>query len=114
MKITIKEVTKLARVRELKAIKQTIKSILEDFPETRNDDNLLYYYYCESKHKGFLNMSLGNALQTMKLLGVPPIESIGRARRKLQAEFPHLRAVGNVEAGRMLNEEVYRQFAKTT
>ena len=71
----------------MKNIKQTqklVKEILEKFPQTRNSDMLLYYYVCLEIDKTILKLPFWLVLLDMKSYGLPPIESVGRARRKLQ------------------------------
>lgn len=96
-------------------LKQTTiicKEILESMPHTRNSDHLLYEEYCKRVEPSILSVSFKNVLHLIDHLGISNIESVGRCRRKLQAKYPHLRANANVEAGRMLNEERFREYAK--
>jgi len=44
--------------------------------------------------------------------GFPSYETVGRARRKLQANHPELCGNSNVEAQRMLNEQVFRDYGR--
>lgn len=102
---------------ELKTTTDFVKGILQRCPEARCSDNILYYYVCGivGKEKG-INiemMSMPTFLLNAKKLGFPQFESVRRTRQKLQAEFPELAANTSVEAGRMLNEEVFKDYARS-
>lgn len=102
---------------ELKTTTDFVKGILQRCPEARCSDNILYYYVCGivGKEKG-INiemMSMPTFLLNAKELGFPQFESVRRTRQKLQAEFPELAANASVEAGRMLNEEVFKDYARS-
>ena len=102
----------MGKATELKTTTDLVKDILEKVPETRNNDNLLYYRVCEKLNHVVLGLSFGMVLINQKEFNLPSIETVGRARRKVQEKYAHLRASDNVEAGRMLAEEVFREYAK--
>ena len=79
-------------IKEIKRIKPLVKELLQDFPLTRDNDNLLLLkVWAEQdntlrKEKLFSDFSVGMiAGKYMKF------ESISRARRKVQEENPELR-----------------------
>lgn len=79
-------------IREIKRIKPLVEKLLQDFPLTRDNDNLLLLkVWAEQdntlrKEKLFSDFSVGMiAGKYMKF------ESISRARRKVQEENPELR-----------------------
>lgn len=89
------------RTQDLRNTAKVVRSVLETRNYARNDDMALYYCVCarlmpEVKHKSF-----GAVMAHHKEYGLPPFETVRRARQKLQAEAPELRADA------MLNEEVY-------
>ena len=100
----------------LKTTTGIVKMILKDNPDTRNSDNLLYYHVL--KHVGnrhgidIEKMSVPTFLLKMKDYGLPPFESVRRARQKIQAAHPELAASDEVEAYRSLNEQEYRDYAR--
>lgn len=100
----------------LKTTTGIVKMILKDNPDTRNSDNLLYYHVL--KHVGNLHgidiekMSVPIFLLKMKDYGLPPFESVRRARQKIQASYPELSAKTDVESYRQLNEQEYRDYAR--
>ena len=100
----------------MKNIKQTqilVKEILEKVPQTRNSDMLLYYHVCLEIDKTVLKLPFWIVLLDLKNYGLPPIASVGRARRKLQREFPELKADPDVKAGRTENEAFIKDYART-
>ena len=90
--------------------------IMQKEPQARNNDNYLYLQVLKAiGQKNGIDldsMSVTRFLLQLKPLGFPAFESVGRARRKIQADYPELAANSTVEAGRMLNEEVFRSYAK--
>lgn len=80
---------------EITQIARKVKAILERDTAARDDDYLLYYLivedYDEKMGLGLLNITLGQFLTTREYMGLPAIDTIGRARRKVQEEFPELR-----------------------
>lgn len=78
---------------EIKEIKATVRRVLEDHPNTRADDNALYYHVCKHHAKQidvdlhalhFSTVFLGNPL------GFPKYESVVRLRRMEQRQNPEL------------------------
>lgn len=102
----------MGKLTELRNATKIVQQILEEVPSTRNSDELLYKRYCEIVEPNVLKLSLGAYLDTAKYLSIAQFHSVKRARRRLQEQYPHLRANANVEAGRELNEEAFREYAK--
>lgn len=82
---------------KLYKIEDTVKEVLTDIPETRDDD---FKLIAEVYYKLNFNIA-GTSFAFMMLnhneYGLPPFESITRARRKLQATYKELRATENVQ-----------------
>lgn len=101
---------------ELKNTTALVKSVLKLHPEARNSDNYLYYTVCKiiGRRNGIDidSMSMPRFFLHLKDFGFPGFETVRRSRQKIQAECPELAADANVEAGRMLNEEAFREFAR--
>lgn len=101
------------RIRKLTPI---VKKHLEESVEARNSDNVLYLRVlrdiCRERGIDVENMSVPTLFNNIPALHLPTCESVGRARRKLQSDFPELRANADVEAFRELNEEDMRRYAK--
>ena len=99
----------------MKHIKQThqlVEKILKTVPATRNSDMLLYYHVCLELNKAVLKLPFWLVLLDLKQYGLPPIASVGRARRKLQRECPELRGDPKVKEQRTENEVIIKDYAK--
>ena len=103
-------------MRRLKELSNRVKAILEANENARNSDNILYLHilrsYGEEKGLDIDKMSVPMLFLHCKDMGLPSLESTGRARRKVQELYPYLRGDDNVQAGREMNEEAYRQYAQ--
>lgn len=98
----------------MKNIRQTqgiVREILEQHPETRNSDNLLYVKVVESINANLIYKPFQELFIHAKEYGIPPFESVRRTRQKLQAEFPELRAKKEIEAEREINEHIVKGYA---
>ena len=106
----------MGKFNELKTTTDLVKDILRKYPQTRNSDNELYFRVCAElgKQKGINihTMSMPAFFLHMKDYGFPATESVRRARQKLQAEYPELAAVPEVEGQRNLNEKDFRNYAR--
>lgn len=106
----------MSKSKELKTTTDMVKHILETVPMARNSDNHLYYWVCAmiGKQNGvdIHKMSMPMFLLHLKEYGFPQFESVRRTRQKIQAEYPELAANDRVEGQRMLNEEVFRDYAR--
>lgn len=96
---------------ELRNTTKMVKYVLEKEPRTRNSDNLLWLEVIKLVNQGVLRMPMAIVLQSLKDYNLPSIETVGRCRRKLQAEFPELRASKAVEEFRSGREEAFREWA---
>lgn len=103
----------MGKTRELNNIKEIVKETLTSYPNTRNSDNALYIKVCERLNPEVLNKPFWFVLANMKNEHLPSIETVGRARRKVQEQNADLSAVEDVENERMLNEEIFRDFARS-
>ena len=103
----------MGKLTELRNATVIVKKLLEDEPNTRNSDEVLYKRYCEIVEPKVLALSFGAYLEIAKHLSMAQFHSVKRVRRKLQEEYPHLRANANVEAGRELNKVAFKEFSKT-
>lgn len=101
---------------DLKNTTALVKSILEQDKQCRNSDSFLYLKVLTEvgKRKGIdiENMSIPYFLLNLHGAGLPPFESVRRARQKIQAAHPELAACDCVEGFRAENEAEYRAFAR--
>ena len=100
---------------DLDKLSELVFHILNSKPETRNSDNLLYLEVLKvhgfNTNRNIVSMSVSYFLKNMALYACPKFESVRRARQKIQAKNPELKAVSEVELGRMKNVSDYKKFA---
>lgn len=98
--------------------KEVVHDILKRFPETRNDDYLLWLKVLENvaeRHNipDFTKtMTVGVFLQMAKCSKFPQFETVSRIRRKFQEQYPDLRGSVEVQEARAELEQDYREFAR--
>lgn len=85
-----------------------VKAILEQHPSARNSDFELIAIFARTH--GIYRQPLGEALAIWQNRQLPPFETITRARRKLQEQYPQLRATETVRKRRAESEERHRDF----
>lgn len=99
-------------MKQLNGVKALVKTILEEDEQTRNSDSFLYFRLLERIDKAILTVPVHDFLLGMGLWGIPPFESVRRARQKVQAECPWLAACDKVKEFRSENEDEYVDFAR--
>lgn len=65
-------------------INNIVTNILFDFPEARDDDNILYIKVIDEILPGASQKTFADILTNLKKYKLPPFESVSRARRKVQ------------------------------
>lgn len=95
--------------KEFKQTKKIVKNILNEYPQTRNSDNLLYLTVIETIGKGNIEKPISEILLNLEELGLPCFETVRRTRQKLQVEFPELQACDKVQDFRTEREEEFRK-----
>lgn len=99
----------------MKNIRQTtavVKEMLEQFSDTRDNDNYLYYEVCNTLNPDVLKKPFGEVLSFMSGFGIPPFESVTRARRKVQSKYPELAGSEIARKERSEREIEIRKYAK--
>lgn len=96
---------------KLLKIKNLVQFILENYPKTRSDDELLYLTVCKRLNPSIDKFPFGTVFTHLKSYGLPSFKSVERARRKLQREFPELAADKEVKAARTEQEGKFKAFA---
>jgi hypothetical protein len=91
--------------------KKLVKQVLEENEELRNSDTELYLEICLRVNPLVMLLSFAEVISGLEEFGLPPFETVRRARQKVQAECPHLRPCEVVELFRAENEIAYREFA---
>ncbi len=89
-----------------KNIKKTVYKVLKEDDYAREDDWYLIQQVVIALVPGNSGTAFGTILTEMKYEGIS-FEAITRARRKVQEEFPELRAKKDIEKARREEEENY-------
>lgn len=100
------------KLKELKTAKAITWLLLETDLRTRTDDHYLYAQVISILRPEISRMSVSEFLTDFPNLRLPSIETVGRARRKLQELYPHLAGPTMVQEGRAENEAVFEAFAR--
>lgn len=103
----------MSKSKELKNATAIVKDLLVNNPQTRNSDDYLYYKVCERISPECINQKFWYVLLNRKLFGLPAFESVRRSRQKLQETYPELAGNGKVEGYRALQEELFREYARS-
>ena len=98
-------------------ITKLVKMILEECPETRDDDNLLWLEAIrEVAYKRdcvyALDWGISSIMRNIRLLGFPSFETVSRARRKLQEQYPELRGRERIQRERAKHEKKFKEYAR--
>ena len=105
----------MSKTEELKTTKALVLSILKKDKQARNSDSYLYLqvlkYQADLKSIDLDGLTVPYFLANIGVLGLPPFETVRRARQLIQAACPELAGSEAVEIGRAENEIVYRAFA---
>lgn len=103
-------------MKELTTTTNLVKEILETVPDTRDSDNLLYLevikHISNDKGVNLLGLPMEQFFRKLTQNQVPSIETVGRCRRRLQAQYPELRADEIVIGYRSEREEMFREYAR--
>lgn len=102
----------MSKSKEIQTTQRVVKEILETNEMARNSDMALYVKVCETINPAVLNKPFWVVLMSLKEYNLPNIETVRRTRQKLQAAYPELSGDSKVEAQRVVNEDVFREYAR--
>lgn len=106
----------MGKAKELYNTTKTVKEILMQDERARNSDSFLYFKVLvvigNINGIDISKMSVPTFLLHMSEMGFPPFESVRRTRQKIQQHHPELAGCKAVEEQRILNEEIFREYAK--
>lgn len=94
---------------DLMTTKDIVAELLEEDPRTRDSDDILYLQII--RRNGLSGVSVDHFFQNRKSMGIPPFESVRRARQKVQEENPEL--CGKNKEQREEAQKAYYEFALT-
>lgn len=96
----------------LRNMTELVRIVLEQQPETRSSDNLLYIEVLRRcTNQKVLDMPVWMFYENLTEWHLPSIETVGRCRRKAQQENPHLKATAEVQDFRCDKESEFREYA---
>lgn len=99
-------------MKSLKTVEDMVNAVLKKDEDARNDDMLLYLKVCDTCVKGAGAMPFATIMAGYKLYGLPHFESVRRTRQKLQAQNPQLLGSVGTKRLRVVQERIYRQYAR--
>lgn len=94
-------------------VKERVKQILQDYPQTRNSDELLISMVDTDINPQIAAMPYWVVMQNRKKYGLPSCESVRRARQVIQANNPELAATDRVRKYRKELEPEYKELARS-
>ena len=92
---------------KINVVETRVKEILENYPNTRENDNLLYVTYIEEYH--YIEFSKEKFINYVEY-GLPSFKSVERARRRIQNEQCSYKSSEDTENNRAESEKIYRQI----
>ena len=94
-------------------VEKLVKQALIKNKSAREDDHLLYIEVVYIIDPALVNVNFVMNFKNARQLGLPPFESVSRARRKLQKKYPELRATSKVENARKEKQMEFEEYSKT-
>ena len=95
---------------KLYRVEETVKEFLINNPETRDNDTLLQKLVMIKINPDIANMPFSYVMDNRTNLGLPPFESIRRARAKLQRQYENLKPSKEVEEARRDEQVTYYDY----
>jgi hypothetical protein len=99
--------------KELNQTQVIVKDILMNYPIARDSDMYLYLRVVKRLNPAAVNKPFSEVVLNLEELGLPCFETVRRTRQKLQAEFLNLRGSDRIRSLRSINEEVFKEFARS-
>ena len=94
-------------------VQDMVETLLWKDETCRKDDDYLYVRLVAMINPELIKKPFGQLMLHREYHGIPKFESVRRARQKLQRDNPKLRPSDDVMAGRMLEEERMRDYARS-
>lgn len=94
-------------------VENLVKQALIKNKSARDDDHLLYIEVVYIIDPALVNVNFAMNFKNARQLGLPPFETVSRARRKLQEKYPELRATSKVENARKEKQMEFEEYSKT-
>lgn len=101
----------MGKLNEIRTTQDHVMEVLKSDEAARNSDDYLIYAVCKKINPLCAGLPFETVLIHRKDLGLPVLETIRRTGQKIRASHPELCGNSTVEGQRMLNEEVFREYA---
>lgn len=98
-------------MQDIYVVQEIVKQILEENPQARCSDVSLYLAFCQKVNPDACRMEFSTVFQHRRELGLPNFDTVGRTRRKLQADHKELRATEGVTDRRFEKWKEFREYA---
>lgn len=96
---------------KIKNVEKIVKTVLENEPDTRNDDFKLITSVYYAINPETINMNFGQIMYLHRELNLPSFESVTRGRRRIQAENDELKPEEEIIKKRKEKESEYYEYA---
>lgn len=96
---------------ELLTMEQLVKTTLENYPQTRNSDALLYITIINRMSPKTAKRSYEDVMLRACEMGLPNYDTVSRTRRKLQAKYKALQGETKVKKIRRDRYKVFKEYA---
>lgn len=97
---------------DLKGVQKATRYVLENVPESRNNDGLLVSKVLERINPIVKGLKFNFVLEHRNELNLPSFESITRTRRLLQSNHIELKADNVVSESRACLEEEFKAYSR--
>ena len=91
---------------KINIVETRVKELLEQIPETRNSDELLYVTYIETYH--YANLTKDTFIN-YKQYNLPSFKTVERIRRNLQDNEKHIEADKETQENRQYSEREHKE-----
>lgn len=97
---------------KIENVERLVRQALEKNKEARRNDHKLYIEVAYIINPALANVNFKMNFENAKEVGLPPFESVSRARRKLQEKYPELRATKTTEYARAIKQIEFEDYSK--
>ena len=97
---------------KLQSVEQRVLYVLENHPEARESDDVLFSLVYENCNPIVVNMSFEKVMKNRAAYGLPTLESIRRSRQMIANRRPDLDCSKRKRRLRDAAEEEYREYAR--
>lgn len=97
---------------DIRTLEDAVIDVLRECPETRNDDSKLYVELMGHLNRNAMSMPFVYVITHLNDLGLPPITSVARARRKAQEMHKDLQSTERVRVYRKQLAREYEDYAR--